>query len=68
MPSDFLLSRRRPDNPRDLLAQISARYPDREKALRVFVAAVHDDGRYVRACIEYAFHEWISTAGSDRRV
>jgi hypothetical protein len=60
MSSDFLLARRRPDNPRDLLAQISAHYPDREKALRVFVAAVLDDRRYVRACIEHAFETWRS--------
>ena len=33
------------------LAMISAQYPDSEKALRVFVAACHDDQRYVRACI-----------------
>lgn len=64
---DFLRTGRRPVDARDLLAMISAQYPDSEKALRVFVAACHDDQRYVRACIEYAFHEWISTAGSDRR-
>ena len=46
---DFLQTGRRPDDPRDLLAQISAQYPDREKCLRVFVAAVLDDQRYVRA-------------------
>jgi hypothetical protein len=60
--SDFLLSRRRPDNPRDLLAQISAQYPDREKCLRVFVAAVLDDRRHVRACIEHALETWRSRA------
>jgi len=65
---DYLRTGRRPVDARDLLAMISAQYPDREKALRVFVAACHDDQRYVRACIEYAFHEWISTAGSDRRM
>jgi hypothetical protein len=62
MSSDFLLARRRPDNPRELLAQISARYPDREKALRIFVAAVLDDRRYVRVCIEHAFETWRSRA------
>jgi hypothetical protein len=65
---NYLRTGRLPKDARDLLAQISAQYPDREKCLRIFVAAVHDDPRYVRACIEYAFHEWISTAGSDRRV
>ncbi len=55
---DFLLPGRYPDNPRELLAKISARYPDREKCLRVFVAAVLDDRRYVRACIEHAFETW----------
>jgi hypothetical protein len=57
---DFLMTSRRPDNPRDLLTQISARYPDREKCLRIFVAAVLDDQRYVRACIEHAFETWTS--------
>jgi hypothetical protein len=57
---DFLLSGRRPADPRELLAQISARYPDREKALRIFVAAVYDDQRFVRACIEHAFETWTS--------
>lgn len=42
---DFLRTGRRPNDPRELLAQISALYPDREKALRVFVVAV-----YERAC------------------
>jgi hypothetical protein len=40
--------------------------PDREKALRVlrvFVAAVYDDQRYVRACIEHAFETWRSQTG-----
>jgi hypothetical protein len=60
--SDFLLSRHRPADPRELLAQISARYSDREQALRIFVAAVHDDRRYVRACIEHAFETWTSRA------
>jgi hypothetical protein len=60
MPPDFLLSRQRPDDPRELLAKITAHYPDRERALRVFVAAVHDDPRYVRACIEHAFETWTS--------
>ena len=59
---DFLRTGRRPNDPRELLAQISARYPDREKALRVFVAAVYDDPRYVRACIEHAFETWRSRA------
>jgi hypothetical protein len=57
---DFLRAGRYPDDPRELLTQITARYPDREKALRVFVAAVHDDPRYVRACIEHAFETWRS--------
>jgi roadblock/LC7 domain-containing protein len=48
---DFLRTGRRPVDARDLLAMISAQYPDSEKALRVFVAACHDDQRYVRACI-----------------
>jgi hypothetical protein len=59
---DFLRTGRRPNDPRELLAQISARYPDREKALRVFVAAVYDDQRYIRACIEHAFETWRSRA------
>jgi hypothetical protein len=57
---DFLRTGRRPDNPRDLLAQILAQYPDREKCLRVFVAAVLDDPRNIRACIEHAFETWRS--------
>jgi hypothetical protein len=57
---DFLRTGRRPDDPRELLALISARYPDREKALRIFGAAVHDDPRYMRACIEHAFETWTS--------
>jgi hypothetical protein len=59
---DYLRTGRRPDTPRDLLTQISAQYPDREKCLRIFVAAVHDDPRYMRAVIEYAFHEWTRTS------
>jgi len=59
---DFLRTGRRPNDPRELLAQISARYPDREKALRIFIAAVYDDRRYVRACIEHAFETWRSRA------
>jgi hypothetical protein len=57
---DYLRTGRRPDDARELLAQISARYPDREKCLRVFVAAVLDDRRYIRACIEHAFETWRS--------
>jgi hypothetical protein len=56
--SDFLMAGRRPADPRELLAQISARYLDRETALKVFVAAVYDDQRYIRACIEHAFETW----------
>jgi hypothetical protein len=59
---EYLKTGRYPDDPRELLAQISARYPDREKALRIFVAAVLDDRRYVRACIEHAFETWRSRA------
>jgi hypothetical protein len=59
---DYLRTGRRPDNPQDLLTQILTRYPDREKALRIFVAAVLDDRRYVRACIEHAFETWRSRA------
>jgi hypothetical protein len=59
---EFLRTGRYPEDPRELLAQIAARYPDREKCLRIFVAAVHDDPRYMRGVIEYAFHEW-SRAG-----
>ena len=59
---DFLRTGRLPDDPRDLLAQISARYPDRKKCLRIFIAAVLDDQRYVRACIEHAFETWTSRA------
>jgi hypothetical protein len=59
---DFLRTGRRPDNPQDLLTQILTQYPDREKCLRVFVAAVLDDQRYVRACIEHAFETWRSRA------
>jgi hypothetical protein len=57
---DFLKAGRYPDDPRDLLAQLSARYPDREKCLRIFVAAVLDDPRYMRGVIEYAFETWTS--------
>jgi hypothetical protein len=42
---DYLRTGRRPDDPRDLLAEVSARYPDRETCLRIFVAAVLDDQR-----------------------
>jgi hypothetical protein len=59
---DFLRAGRYPDDPRELLAQISARYPNREKALRIFTAAVYDDQRYIRACIEHAFETWRSRA------
>jgi hypothetical protein len=59
---DYLRTGRRPDNPQDLLTQILTRYQDREKALRIFVAAVLDDRRYVRACIEHAFETWRSRA------
>jgi hypothetical protein len=59
---DFLRIGRQPTDARDLLAQIAARYPDREKCLRIFVAAVLDDPRYMRGVIEYAFHEWTRTA------
>jgi hypothetical protein len=61
---DFLRTGRRPNDARDLLTQISARYPDREKCLRIFIAAVHDDPRYMRNIIEYAFHEWTRTGSS----
>jgi hypothetical protein len=61
---NYLRTGRYPDNPRDLLAQISAQYSDREKCLRIFVAAVHDDPRYLRNVIEYAFHEWSRTGPS----
>jgi hypothetical protein len=57
---DFLRTGRYPEDPREMLAQISAQYPDREKALRVFVAAVYDDQHHVRACIEHAFETWTS--------
>jgi hypothetical protein len=57
---DFLRTGRRPANARELLEQITAQYPDREKCLRIFVAAVLDDRRYVRACIEQAFETWRS--------
>ena len=56
---DFLRTGRYPEDPRDLLAQISARYPDRESR-RIFVAAILDDPRYIRACIEHAFETWTS--------
>jgi hypothetical protein len=60
---NFLRTGRYPDDPRELLTQISAQFPnDREKCLRVFVAAVLDDRRYVRACIEHAFETWRSRA------
>jgi hypothetical protein len=59
---NFLKTGRYPEDPRDLLAQISAQYPDREKALRIFIAAIHDEPRYVRACIEHAFETWRSRA------
>jgi hypothetical protein len=59
---DYLRTGRRPVDARDLLTQIAARYPDREKCLRIFVAAVLDDPRYMRDVIEYAFHEWTSHA------
>jgi hypothetical protein len=59
---EFLRNGKYPTDPRELLAQISARYPDREKCLRIFVAAVLDDQRYVRACIEHAFETWRSRA------
>jgi hypothetical protein len=57
---NFLKTGRYPSDPRDLLAQISAQYPDREKCLRIFVAAVLDDPRYIRAAIECAFDTWTS--------
>jgi hypothetical protein len=59
---NYLRSGKRPADARDLLAQISAQYPDREKCLRIFVAAVLDDPRYIRGVIEYAFHEWTCTS------
>jgi hypothetical protein len=59
---DYLRTGRRPDDPRKLLAQISAQYPDREKCLRIFVAAVLDDPRHMRGVIEYVFHEWTCTS------
>jgi hypothetical protein len=65
---DFLRTGRYPDDPRDLLAKISAQYPDRERCLRIFVAAVLGNRHYMRSIIEYAFHEWISSAGSDRHA
>jgi hypothetical protein len=61
---NYLKAGRYPSDPRDLLAQILAQYPDREKALRIFVAAVHDGPRYMRSVIEYAFHEWSRTGPS----
>jgi hypothetical protein len=57
---NFLRTGRLPDDPRDLLAQIAAQYPDRERCLRIFVAAVLDNQHYVRACIEHAFETWTS--------
>jgi hypothetical protein len=57
---NYLKTGRHPDNPRDLLTQISAQYPDREKCLRIFVAAVLDDPRHMRGVIEYAFETWRS--------
>ena len=59
---DFLRTGQRPTDPRELLAEISARYPDREKCRRIFVAAVLDDQRYLRAAIECAFETWTSRA------
>jgi hypothetical protein len=59
---DFLRSGRRPESAREMLEQIAARYPDREKCLRIFVAAVLDDPRYIRAAIECAFDTWSSRA------
>jgi hypothetical protein len=55
---EFLRNGKYPADPRILLEQIAAKYPDREKAFRIFVAAVYDDKRYVRACIEHAFETW----------
>jgi hypothetical protein len=57
---DYLKTGRRPADARELLAQIAAQYPDREKCLRIFVAAVLDDQRYLRAAIEHAFETWTS--------
>jgi hypothetical protein len=57
---DIWRTGRRPDNPRDLLAQILAQYPDRQKCFQLFVAMVLDDPRLMRGVIEYAFHEWTS--------
>ena len=57
---NFLRTGRYPKDPRELLAQLSAQYPDREKCLQVFIAAVYDEPRYVRACIEHAFETWRS--------
>jgi hypothetical protein len=59
---DFLRTGQYPDDPREMLAQISARYPDREKCLRIFVATVLEDQRYLRAAIECAFETWTSRA------
>jgi hypothetical protein len=59
---EFLRNGRYPEDPRELLEQIAAKYPDREKCRRIFVAAVLDDQRYLRAAIECAFETWTSRA------
>jgi hypothetical protein len=55
---DFLRAGRYPDDPRELLAQIVTRYPDREKALRIFTASVVDHWPYLRAVVACAFETW----------
>jgi len=56
----FLTGTKRPMDPRDLLQQIRAKYPDTHKQWRIFHAAVIEDQRYLRSVIEYAFNNWIA--------
>jgi hypothetical protein len=57
---DFLRTGRYPDDPRILLEEINCDVSGPREV--VFIAAVHDNRRYVRACIECAFETWTSRA------
>jgi hypothetical protein len=57
-------NRKHPEDPRALLQQIAAKYPDREKCLRIFVAVVLEDQRCLRAVVEHVFNDWTSRTPS----
>ena len=57
---DFLQIGKRPEDPRALLEQIAARYPDPQKRWQLFFSIVLEDPPLLRICVEHAFNAWTS--------